>query len=306
MEALRESFVFHFDYIEDVPQELQAQYAMYAINYARYGTEPELTDWRDVKMWNKTKERMNGEFDKYEKKCSNLKNHKNKKVDNRIDTESSSNRERLDTEGTASSAENGKSSGDTVSVSVYESDTVPENDYEAPAASMAAARKSPSQVQYSKILFDIFQEAGLPCANGNQVTFLMRDFSNAMTYLHKMPGLDQIHSDDLIQACKNYAQVINSGQSFMTGRYSLDRFVTFKNFTDFLPGNFYPENFQKKQEQRLDKYGKPVNTPPAIERKTWYEKCPGCGQQLLAWQNEAQKYTCCGCGKTYGYEEVHK
>lgn len=302
MEALRESFIFHFDYIEDVPQELQATYAMYAINYARYGIEPELTDWRDVKMWNKTKERMDGEFEKYEKKCSNLKNHKKKTNDApRIDIESTPNRERLDTETTTPSTENEKSSGDTVSVSVTDTEYEPENESEAPAAPI---RQSPSQVQYSKILFEIFQEAGLPCANGNQVTFLMRDFSNAMAYLHKTPGLDHLHSSDVIEACRNYARVINSGQSYMTGKYSLDRFVTFKNFTDFLPGNFYPENFQKKEAPSFDRNGKRIQAPP--EKKVWYEKCPGCGQKLLAYSNELQKYTCCGCGQTFTFEEVNK
>lgn len=291
MEALRESFVFHFDYIEDIPEELQAQYAMYAINYARYGIEPELTDWRDVKMWNKTKERMNGEFEKYEKKCSNLKNHKSSKPEQpRIDTESTSNRERLDSE---SSLENEKSSGDTVSVSVTDTEYEPENESEAP---QAPTRNTPSQVQYSKILFEIFQEAGLPCANGNPVTFMMRDFANAMTYIHKTPALTQIHSNDIIEACKNYAKVINSGTSYMTGRYSLDRFVTFKNFTDFLPANFYAENFQKKGGA----------DPEKPEPQTWYETCPTCGKKQLIWSNELQKYCCNSCGKTHTYEEVHK
>lgn len=295
MEALRESFVFHFDYIEDVPEELQATYAMYAINYARFGIEPELTDWRDVKMWNKTKERMNEEFEKYEKKCSNLKNHKKSyNAASRIDTESMSNRERLEDENSTTSVENKKSSGDTEYVSEYVSEYESENESVAPTA---PTRQSPSQVQYSKILFDIFQEAGLPCANGNPVSFLMRDFANAMSYLHKTPGLEHLNSEDVIEACKNYAKVINSGQTYLTGKYSLDRFVTFKNFVDFLPANFNFENFLKKT---------PGGEPTKAEAKVWYERCPNCGQKQMAWLNQLQKYCCNSCGKSFTYEEAHK
>ena len=62
----RESFIFHAEYIADVPEELQPQYAMYAINYALKGIEPELEDWRDIKMWNAIKSRIDGEAEQYE------------------------------------------------------------------------------------------------------------------------------------------------------------------------------------------------------------------------------------------------
>lgn len=70
---MKESFVFHFEYIEDIPEELQPEYAMYVINYARYGTEPEFNDWRDQRMWNKTKARMDEDAERYNRKCANLR-----------------------------------------------------------------------------------------------------------------------------------------------------------------------------------------------------------------------------------------
>lgn len=70
---MRNSFVFHFDYLEDVPEELQPVYAMHVINYARYGESPAFDDWRDQRMWNKTKQRMDEEAEKYERKCRNLR-----------------------------------------------------------------------------------------------------------------------------------------------------------------------------------------------------------------------------------------
>lgn len=77
---MRDSFVFHFEYLEDIPEDLQAQYAMYVINYARYGEEPALDDWRDKRMWNKTKNRMDEETEKYERKCRNLRNYQTENV----------------------------------------------------------------------------------------------------------------------------------------------------------------------------------------------------------------------------------
>lgn len=70
---MRESFVFHFEYLEDIPEDLQPQYAMHIINYARYGEQPAYEDWRDQRMWNKTKERMDAETERYERKCRNLR-----------------------------------------------------------------------------------------------------------------------------------------------------------------------------------------------------------------------------------------
>lgn len=70
---MRESFIFHFEYLDDIPDELQADYAMKVINYARYGEEPECPDWRDQKLWHKIKDRMDEETAKYEKKCRNLR-----------------------------------------------------------------------------------------------------------------------------------------------------------------------------------------------------------------------------------------
>lgn len=293
MATQKESFVFHFDYIEDVPEELQAQYAMYAINYARYGQEPELTDWRDIKMWNKTKQRIDEESEKYEKKCSNLKNHRIEKRN----IESTSNRDRVENENTGSTIENEKSSGDTEyeydTESVTESEI--ENEYEAPEK--VPDRTTPSASNFSNTLFEIFQEAGLPCANGNPITFLQRDFKNAMAHIHRTPELSGLHSRDIITACENYAKTVNDPGSYIKGRYSLDRFVTFKNFADFLPANFNRDNFQGRNNSPA---------PQEITTMRWMETCPGCKQKALAFSNDTSKYICTKCGKSYEYEEINK
>ena len=281
MEPIRESFIFHMEYIECVPEELEAQYAMYAINYARYGKEPELTDWRDIRMWNKTKQRIDEEAEKYEKRCSNLKHHK--KTEQRAVIESTSNRERVD-------IENELSSG--VYEFVYESEFENENESESDAPALPVKESPPLQA-YAQKVFEIFKNAGLPCARSNFISFLQRDFKNGMAYLHtNHPGL---HSDDVIGAAENYARTVNDPRSFITGKYSFERFVTFKNFIDFLPGNYDPENFIDRKAQG--------GTPP-VQKKKWLEECPGCHAKALEYSNKLEKYVCTQCGRQYDYEQI--
>lgn len=282
MEAQRKSFIFHMEYIEGVPQELEAQYAMYAINYARYGIEPELTDWRDVRMWNKTKQRIDEEAEKYEKRCSNLKNHK------KTDTESTPNRERIENE---SAIENELSSSE------YEFDYVSEFETENETESEAPKAPEPPPLPitaYAQKIYDIFTAAGLPNARGKFPSFLQRDFKNGIAYLHKTYG--RMHSDDVIGAAENYAKTVNDPESFITGKYSFDRFVTFKNFVDYLPANYNADNFKDVKKQTSA-------DPP---KKSWESECPNCHAIALVWENETQKYRCKNCEKTYTYEQINQ
>lgn len=283
MEAQRESFIFHMEYIEGVPEELEAQYAMYAINYARYGKEPDLTDWRDIRMWNKTKQRIDEEAEKYEKRCSNLKNHK-AKTEERADIESTPNRERID-------IENELSSGVYESVSEFVNEFENENESEAPKVPEPPPLPATA---YAQKIFDIFTAAGLPNSRGKFMSFLQRDFKNGMGYLHKTYG--PMHSDDVIGAAENYARTVNDPRSFITGKYSFDRFVTFKNFVDFLPANYIPDNFISEKAGESQEKAK----------STWKDTCPACGKKSLDWDNEKQKYVCQDCRREFKYEEVNK
>ena len=283
MEAQRESFIFHMEYIEGVPEELEAQYAMYAINYARYGKEPELTDWRDIRMWNKTKQRIDEEAEKYEKRCSNLKNHK------KTDTESTPSRDRIETE---SATENEQSSGVYVSEYEFVNEFENESDFDSDAPKVPVKESLPLQA-YAQKIFDIFKNAGLPCAKGNFISFLQRDFKNGMAYIHKNIG--NIHSDDVIGACENYAKTVNDLRSFITGKYSFERFVAFKNFIDYLPANYQPENF-------IDRKAQGGTSPPVA--KKWQEECPDCKAKALEYSNTLEKYVCNNCGNVYTYEQI--
>lgn len=295
----RESFIFHAEYIADIPEELQPQYAMHAINYALKGIEPELEDWRDIKMWNAIKSRIDQERELYEKKCSNLKQKQKKTPDtenNASETEeapSDTDNEVSDTEKGSSETEKAKS--DSEYEFEFESEFEHESERETESdAEKAPRRESPPLQAYAQKIFNIFHEAGLPCARNNFISFLQRDFKNALGYIHKHYG--PIHSDEVIGAAENYARTVNDPASFITGKYSFDRFVTFKNFVDFLPANYNADNFKDRKAEATQQ---PAN-------RVWKDTCPACGTRLLFWNNQEQKYICDNCGRKFDYEEVNQ
>lgn len=291
----RESFIFHAEYIEDLPEENKAEFLMYVYNYAIKGIEPELSSFAKT-AWIKIKRRIDQERELYEKKCSNLKQRQKKTPDtenNASETEndlSETDNEVSDTEKGSSETEKAKSDGEYEFESEFEHESERETESD---TENAPRRETPSLQAYAQKILNIFHEAGLPCARNNLVSFLQRDFKNGMAYIRKTYG--PLHSDEVIGAAENYARTVNDPASFITGKYSFDRFVTFKNFVDFLPANYNPENFKDtKKTTSAD--------PP--EKKSWKDNCPHCGVKALAWDNDTQVYRCAKCGKTYTYEEI--
>ena len=294
----RESFIFHAEYIADVPEELQPQYAMYAINYALKGIEPELEDWRDIKMWNAIKSRIDGEAEQYEAtikaRAAAGRSHKGNQYTRKNQEEPNNN----DLEQNGTKWNKMEQNGTNGTVFVFDNEFVNEHENETESdAENAPPRETPSAIYYSNRIYKVFHDAGLPCARNNSISFFQRDFKNAMAYLHKTPGLEHLHSDDVIAACENYARTVNDPASFITGKYSFDRFVTFKNFVDFLPDNYDPENFTDKKQAAAD-------LPKTKPKAKWKDECPACHQVALEWDNATESYRCTKCGKVYAYEEL--
>lgn len=293
----RESFIFHAEYIEDLPEENKAEFLMYVYNYAIKGIEPELSSFAKT-AWIKIKRRIDQERELYEKKCSNLKQ-KQKKIPDTENNASETEKAPSDTDNEVSDTEKGSSETEkTKSDSEYEFEFESEFEHESERetesdAENAPRRESPPLQAYAQKIFNIFHEAGLPCARNNFISFLQRDFKNGMAYVHSTYG--QLHSDDVIGACRNYAKTVNDPRSFITGKYSFDRFVTFRNFVDFLPANYSMENF-------IDTKKNDGTAPPA--KKTWMQECPSCHEQALEWSNELEKYRCVKCGKVYTFEQI--
>ncbi len=100
---------------------------------------------------------------------------------------------------------------------------------------------------YAEQIFDILFANGLPCCNGNLITFTMRDFrlaTSSLTDLH-------LHSDDVIAALQNYAKVIDlkrKGLSWWSSEQAFNYFCEKKTILRFLPENFKLEDYYKKKD----------------------------------------------------------
>lgn len=103
---MRESFVLHAEYIEDLPEELKGAFLRYIYEYGINEIEPELSGL-ELTVWLKIKRRIDDDVSAYERKVSNLKQNKNRTAtgaktatttDNRTDTERTPNGHRMDTE----------------------------------------------------------------------------------------------------------------------------------------------------------------------------------------------------------------
>lgn len=64
---MRESFVFHAEYIDDLPSQYKAEFMQYTVDYGLYGKTPPLSDdTLESALWAKIKRRIDKEAEKYE------------------------------------------------------------------------------------------------------------------------------------------------------------------------------------------------------------------------------------------------
>lgn len=65
---MRESFVFHADYICDLPDDYKAEFTSYTVNYGLYEIEPPIKEGTlEFSLWVKIKRRIDTEREKYER-----------------------------------------------------------------------------------------------------------------------------------------------------------------------------------------------------------------------------------------------
>ncbi len=101
---------------------------------------------------------------------------------------------------------------------------------------------------YAQTIFDIFHSHNLPCCNGNFLSFYVRDFTMALENIRKL----KLHSDEVIQAVKNYADVIElhrQGNSWWSNELSFSDFC--KSINRFLPDNFRIDNFKQRSKEPI-------------------------------------------------------
>ena len=101
------------------------------------------------------------------------------------------------------------------------------------------------QKYYARLVFDVWDKADLPRPKTGYITFLMQDFRLALEELKKQ----KLHSDDVIKACENYAQVVElgrQGKSWWKSKSTFDRFVMPTVIRRFLPDYFDIEEYKDK------------------------------------------------------------
>ena len=100
---------------------------------------------------------------------------------------------------------------------------------------------SPMQQNYAKQVFDLWSNANLPCQHKNYISFIQKDFKDALSII------SNYHSEEIIQAAQNYISVLKNPETWVDQELSFDIFVqTPKLFKMCLPDAFRANNFIKK------------------------------------------------------------
>lgn len=261
MDTRKESFVFHAEYIQDIPEELQPTYAMYAINYALKGIEPAFTDWRDIRDWNKVKSRIDTEINQWEEivkarseagRNGGIKSGISRRSKRSTASENEANEAQLQT---VKQNEANEAVSEFVSVNEFvneyeferENEQKKENQQEKQNISLSPEPCLDINIpkDYAKQVFDILKDNNLPCCLGNYISFMQSDFKFALETLHSRADLRGLHSDMVLGAVENYALVINNPNTWQgwKNKKSFDRFVSWERFKDFLPDRFCLDNF---------------------------------------------------------------
>ena len=64
---MRESFVFHAEYIEDLPADYKADFMRYTVAYGLYGQKPKIADGTlEMALWLKIARRIDAEAERYQ------------------------------------------------------------------------------------------------------------------------------------------------------------------------------------------------------------------------------------------------
>lgn len=143
---------------------------------------------------------------------------------------------------------------------------------------------SDSQKNYSRIIFEKFKNAGLPCQKGDFFRFQSCDFRLALQKLKGFP------SQDVISAVDNYIAELRKADSYINKEFSFDAFVASKTFSNCLPANYRPNNFKKFQKD-VPK-GAETNANKAF-------KCDKCGQMTATWSAKLMQWHCAACGANF-------
>lgn len=216
---MRESFVLHAEYIEDLPEELKGAFLRYIYEYGINEIEPELSGL-ELTVWLKIKRRIDDDVSAYERKVSNLKQNRNRTATGAKTATTTDNR----TENTTEEEKPNGDRTDSVSVNVSVNDSVNVSDSvnvaEAKPAEPAPARKRFVKPELEEIrefcfekninidvdrFFNYYESKGWKVGVSP-----MKDWKAAVRNwakndsLYSRPGSTRILSDTSAQVLQNY------------------------------------------------------------------------------------------------------
>lgn len=270
--------------IDAMPAEMKLKFYIAVTDYGMYGIEPEDLSEIEMLIWIPMKDLLdnsknsrggapegNQNAQKQPKQPKTTENNQNNVVFNET-TETTLNNANGNVNG------NDKGNGN---ANLNTGDT---------SASAPSSLTAP-QENYSKQVFELFKNAGLPCQNGDLFRFQCVDFKNS---LQKLKGYS---SAEVLQTIKNYIYELQHPDSWDLPQLSFSSFVGSRTWEKCTPANYRHENFLdfKKQKGR--------NTAPEIKERL--EKCPACGKESLKLIENGLKYKCQNCGKIYTWEEIN-
>lgn len=306
------NFVFHEEYIVDIPAEKLTEFLNYIVQYGLYNKVPSLKGFELV-YWKTIQRRIDNDKNFYEITCLKRKiNAINVRVRNNKASENDlSNLEQYQTklnelnevkrDYSFNTKLNELNEKNEVKLTHYDidSDIDIDTDYDTDIDSdidtdiehhQMPSKSTPSMTQYSKELFDLFKNAGLPCARNNEISFMQTDFTNALSYLHKTSEYQHIHSSDVIGAVKNYIQVLQNPDCYVSSKMNLFQLVKSKNFYNYLPANFDESNFLNFNADGKKKEKKEIEFEVV---HNW--NCPDCGKKRVYFNPNSRKYICDAC-----------
>ena len=257
---MRESFVIHTEYIEDLPEENKAEFLLYVYNYGAKGVVPELTGLAKT-IWVKIQRRIDADIEQYEATI-NARSNAGKKHKGNQYTKNNNNLEQNGTNGTQSHSM--EQNGTYESVSDIDSD----NEFE------HVSDTQNNVCAYSFAQNDIKPLKTTP-ADANKV--IKQAFEVIQTHnsthgnMHKMPisktymaflqkegrQLCELFRDfdaaDVLQALNNYLRVANIDTWKST--FSFSAFC--KNCIEYTPEYFSIDKYEKTDFSK-DADNKPV------------------------------------------------
>lgn len=252
---MRESFVIHTEYIEDLPEENKAEFLMYIYNYGAKGKEPELEGFANT-VWLKIKRRIDADIEQYENTISARsaagKKHKGNQYTKEL--------EQNGTNGTQSQSVEQNGTNGTVNVFVSDNEFENDNDTDTDKKSACVPAYIPDpnkklDKNLAGTLLNILQNHNRMVTKDRSVPVSSDLFRFSCKEVRELLGAvgPEEPRDRIQKALENFLKVCKS-DTWMKS-HSWSNFC--KHYTDYTPEFFTLERYLNKEPETDDATQKP-------------------------------------------------